>query len=291
MLLYAVLEEQVTDFMSSYWSAIESRVEKSHGSLNSDASFAELPPPIGDSLTNLVQIMGILWNGSDIRDKELLEKLYNETIDKILGFLKSLCLHPFHVVQRNPVYEMVIAHLAVLHNFCHNLGSKINDLRQRDTLQTMHKFRSKDLSDQMKTMSLLVSSYLITEDSSKPEITLGKEEITYVIGLLGDAVESKDHKGRRGESNAYHADELLKGIINISTVEDNKGTLAECGVLLILVKAMGVQSESIQLRAVKVVWSLAFDEKVRQRIKSETVHAAGLEDRFPPSACFPPTSV
>ena len=282
--MWAALENSVGKLLGDYWAGIESRVEQVSGSFSSEESQKILRESgheyLITALKNMAAAMVLFWNASDLRDRSLLETLYNDVIGLSSTTLESPCLHPLKVNRLSPVSSTVNAHIGSLHNFCHNYDAMVPDMRRRGLLRTVSKFVNIESSGKLiytRSLAILVCSYLITEDDSEAEITLGEAEIQVLINMLRNAMYAK---GYHCMKSGFHADELLQGINNISAVEVNKRLLVKGKVLPLLVEGMKTEVVSIQLAAARAVWSLAFDGDNRQEIIDEPGCIEGVYSRF-----------
>jgi len=221
---------------------------------------------IVDALTNCYHLLVVVWNGSDMKIPETLLPLYENTIPFILEALDSQ-LFPMEVAAAHPQHKVVKAILGTLHNFCNKHDNSISDLREKDALRIIGKYRNSG-ADTLKAKAMLAYSYLLSEnnDEEKSVLELGEDDIKFLITVLKDAL---GQPNERSKLYGYNAEELIVGLNNIAVIDSNKQRLVDAGILPYYLDAMKKDNPPLQECAAHGVWTLAFDENSKQKISSE----------------------
>lgn len=272
LVLEKLLEDDILNLLKVYWKAVSEAFEKKRSTAPPGSSSGQLwehyttaQKNIVEALGNCYYIMIIVWNGSDMKIPETLKLLYDGIVEFILARLDT-DLHPINVTPTHPQYKVVKACFGILHNFCDKDENAVADLRERDALRIIGKYRNSGTS-MLQMRSMLILAFLLTEsDKNKSVIELEEKDIKFLIELLQDAMNSP---GERSPKYGYTAAELIIGLNNIAIVDSNKKRLVDAGVLPIYVEAMTRKNPSLQESAVRGVWTLAFDDASVKKIKAE----------------------
>lgn len=234
-----LIDSGLAKMLVEYWTEIIAEFEERRVETNASRTDAENPPlttaqlwayysqhqkHIACAVGNCFSVMIVFWNGSDMKDEERGEKIFNSLVDFILGALDTY-LHPIEVKPEHPQHKMVKACLSVLHNLCNKHGKCIAELRLKDALRIVGKYKDSGTST-LRTKSILTYSYLLTEndDQNKSVMEMNDEDIGYIMRVLRDAIDSPNgHSKKYG----YHVDELIEGLNNIAVVDSNKNRLVD----------------------------------------------------------------
>ena len=273
LVLQTLLDNGLSDLLHEYWDATIAEFELRKKDVEPGLStgqlwnvYASSHTHIVVSLNNIYQIMIVFWNGSDLEVKETLKTIYDSTADFILQGLNG-CLYPVEVDSKHAQFKIIRSFLGTLHNFCYKYAICVPDLRLKDALRIVSRYRNAGTSA-IKTKTILVSSYLLTEmdSSSKAVVELEQSDINFLIKVLQDALRSTNEMSR---TYGYHAEELICGLDNIAVVDSNKRLLVQAGVLPLYVTAMHKNNPELQQRAARAIWTLAFDDENLQKIKAQ----------------------
>ena len=272
--LDTLLNEDIIVFLKVYWDAILKEFNAKKAETNSSLSngqlwdkFSTTQPHLLDSLNNCYYIFVLIWNGSDMEIEEIQIKLYEGTVDLVLDCLDNHLYPLLDVKSTHPQHKVVKSCLGISHNFCNKYDKAIPDLRDKDALRIIGKYRNSGTLT-LKTKSILAYSYLLSEkdDKNKSIIELEEKDIKFLITVLVHALESPDqHSTKYG----YHAEELIVGLNNVAVVDSNKKRLVDAGVLPLYVRAMAIDKAELQECAAQGVWTLAFDNESMKKIKEE----------------------
>ncbi|XP_067931490.1 uncharacterized protein [Watersipora subatra] len=274
-LLETLLNEDVITFMKVYFKAIMDEFEAKKAETGNDLSngqlwdkYAKSQPHIVDALNNCYYLLVILWNGSDMKEPKTLTALYEGAVEFVLECL-DIHLYPLKddCLAAHPQHKAIKGCLGTIHNFCNKHENAVFDLRDKDALRIIGKYRNSG-TQALKTKSIFACSYLLSEDDHKNKsvIELEEKSMKFVLSVLQDALAGEnEHSSKSG----YHADEVILGINNIAVADSNKILLVEAGVLPLYVEAMNRQKASLQEYAAQGIWMLAFDEKNMKTIKEE----------------------
>lgn len=272
LILETLLQNDIIKLLVDYWNAMMAEFDLKKKEANPSFSNGQLwdhyilaQQHIVDSLNNIYHMLVVLWNGSDMEIQEILNKIYNGCITSVLKWL-DVDLYPLETKEIKSQSKAVKACLAIIHNFCNKLNKAIPELREKDALRIVGKYRNSGLGT-LKIKSILAYSYLISEnDGNKSVIELEIVDIKILMAALRDALDSKDlHSPKFG----YHAEELFVGLNNIAVVDSNKKRLVDAGVLPFYVESMGKPNKLLQAASAQGVWILAFDDKSTEKIKAE----------------------
>ena len=234
-----LVEKDIMSLIKDYWAEIMNEFELRRTETNASRSgpdetplttselwghYLEHQKHITSAVHNCFSMMIIIWNGSDVKEDETNKAMYDGLVDFLLHTLDN-DLHPLEVKPDHPQHKMVKANLSVLHNWCNKFEQYIPDLRRKDALRIVAKYKDSATST-LRTKSILTYSYLLTEndDHNKSVIEMNDEDITYLLRVLRDAIDSPNgHSKKYG----YHVDELIEGLNNIAVVDSNKRRLVD----------------------------------------------------------------
>lgn len=271
--LETLLKEDIVPFLKVYWQAIMEEFEAKKKETGATLTNGELwdkyttsQGHIVEALNNCYAILIIIWNGSDMKINETLTTLYDGTAEFMLACLDTY-LYPLDVKSTHPQHKAAKAVLGIIHNFCNKYDDAIADLREKNALRIIGKYRNSGTVT-LKTKSILAYSYLLSEGdkTDKSVIVLEESDIKFLIAVLQDSLDSPDEHSKK---YGYHADELIIGLNNIAVVDSNKKRLVDAGILPLYVEAMARKKPALQECAARGVWTLAFDDESMKKIKEE----------------------
>lgn len=122
------------------------------------------------------------------------------------------------------------------------------------------------------TKSLLILAYLIDEENNHLIIT-DEGPIKFLIKLLVRALSIENHRHL-----GFSAAELAEGLTQIAVNDNNKKTIAKCGVLPVLVTMLQTAKDDEEsLKASETLWTLAFDDENRKEITNNQAAIGELE--------------
>lgn len=123
-----------------------------------------------------------------------------------------------------------------------------------------------------RTKSLLILAYLIDEENNHLIIT-DEDPIKFLIKLLVRALSTENHRHL-----GFSAAELAEGLTQIAVNDNNKKTIAKCGVLPVLVTMLQTAKDDEEsLKASETLWTLAFDDENRKEITNNQAAMGELE--------------
>ncbi|XP_067054111.1 uncharacterized protein [Acropora muricata] len=123
-----------------------------------------------------------------------------------------------------------------------------------------------------RTKSLLILAYLIDEENNHLIIT-DEGPIKFLIKLLVRALSTENHRHL-----GFSAAELAEGLTQIAVNDNNKKTIAKCGVLPVLVTMLQTAKDDEEsLKASETLWTLAFDDENRKEITNNQAAIGELE--------------
>lgn len=267
-----VTENGVVDLLKDYWAALIADFELKRKDTAEDvgigqlwAIFTETQRHLVNALFNCYHLLLIFWHTSDLKDEERPKYVYDNLVDFVLNALNTH-LYPINVEGVHPQSKMVKACLGIINNLCNRYSECVSDLRKKDALKIVSKYRNTGTST-LKTISIIGCSFLLTEtDDRNAIIELEESDINFIVGVLRDALNSPSTISTK---YGYHADEVIAGLNNIAVVESNKKRLVDAGVLPLYVEAMAVDKPSLQEKAAQGIWALAFDDDSRCKITDE----------------------
>lgn len=285
LVLKTLLDNNLVGLLKDYWEAVVVEFEQQRKDMEEGLTtarlwklYAESPSQkhITDSLVNCYNIMLIFWNGSDWKVDETLKLIYDGVGEFLLTLLDTyMYTGSVEIETSHALHKLTKSALGTIHNCCHKYVDCIADLRRKDALRIVGRYRNAGTST-LKTKSILCCSYLLTENTDADDrslVELDQSDITFVIKILQDALRST---GEMSKKYGYHAEELITGLNNIATVDCNKSKLVSSGVLPLYVEAMNkTKKPALQESAAKAIWTLAFDSENLRKIKEESGCMAG----------------
>lgn len=276
-IIYKCIDTQLPLLMDNLWEEITKKYTGLKHSYPIEATAADLwsyykvdHDYLIAALGNLDHCLTVFRNGSDIRDdKELIDRIYNTIVHFLLKILRSECISPPLYEES---YEIAVSCLTTLFNFCVNGSWHVPELRQLNLLNTLERFIPLDADHdiiELKTHALLVSSYLLTEEERKTDLTLDSETIKFLVEQLEDAMDGESEGG-------YHPDELMSGVNNIASIDLNKPKLVDANVLPLYVRALKFDSEDLQVQGAQGIWALSFNQEAKRCIVEEAGCMTGM---------------
>ena len=231
--------------------------------------FREQQLHIIEAIFNLYKFLLVFWNGSDIRDAQLLSAIHSAGVtDFALSVLNSKYCFPLLNVLEGAQYKMVKSCLGIIHNMVHNFESLVPYIRQQNGLKICSKFISLDSEKLVviKGKAAMVSAHIITEGEDTSGIALGEKEIKFIMGAIQRALVSKDFYST---TYGYHADELFAGLNRLAVHESNKQKIVDAGALPFYVDALKTKDSKLQACAAQGLWTLAFNKYSKEKILIE----------------------
>ncbi|XP_035273869.1 uncharacterized protein LOC118227475 [Anguilla anguilla] len=201
--------------------------------------------------------LSAIWNLSDA------SFLFAKELGKLdaLQYLLAVLDHgPYKekLGEKNVQY-LVKASLCILHNVAkvpHNRPL----LRQNNGVQKIAYYTRVE-DELLKVVSIMTLGYIIDEDES--ELIMDESgAVEIMVKLLQGALNSKDRRCR-----GYTPFEIAEGLTLIATCERNKMKIYECGAVPKCLDMMKSEDFRDRLFATKVIWQLAFDESLREKLK------------------------
>ncbi|KAG7468065.1 hypothetical protein MATL_G00138790 [Megalops atlanticus] len=115
----------------------------------------------------------------------------------------------------------------------------------------------------LKVVSIMLLGYIIDEDES--ELIMDESDaIEIMVKLLQGALNSKDRRCR-----GYTSFEIAEGLTLIGTCERNKKKIFECGAVPKCIEMMKSEDYRDRLFATKVIWQLAFNGTLREKLRED----------------------
>ncbi|KAJ8391656.1 hypothetical protein AAFF_G00087970 [Aldrovandia affinis] len=167
------------------------------------------------------------------------------------------------------VQYLVKASLCILHNVA-KVPQNRPLLRQNDGVQKIAYYTRVD-DELLRVVSIMLLGYIIDEDES--ELIMDQSgAVEIMVKLLQGALNSKDRRCR-----GYTPFEITEGLTLIATCERNKKKIYDSGAIPIFLDMMQSEDSRDRLFATKVIWQLAFNGTLREKLKDNEALMSTLE--------------
>lgn len=118
-----------------------------------------------------------IWNGTDIREQDLLQRIYDVWMPFMLREFNRGYLYPVVTASHGGQYKTVRSFLGTMHNFAHKLENGVTSMRvEKDLLGIVLRY-VEDSSHNISVKAIIVMSYLIEEGADASVIKLDEREI------------------------------------------------------------------------------------------------------------------
>lgn len=158
--------------------------------------------------------------------------------------------------------EFLRLHIGTLHNIVSRIESVHNDFRQLKAVDIIQKFRKLHDYPTVVVTTLMMQSYLVTEDNNE-RLNSDEEVFKWLVDILDCSIrDTYFHESK------FAIIKVIKAFNNLTVTDENKRRIVEAGALPHYVKLLSVdRKESEQQAAAHGIWMLAFMHK--QRINNE----------------------
>ncbi|KAI8503143.1 hypothetical protein Bbelb_189640 [Branchiostoma belcheri] len=123
----------------------------------------------------------------------------------------------------------------------------------------------------VKSVSMMTLAKIIDEEQSEL-LAEDTGAIDFLINMLRRALEAANRRAR-----GFSVAELCEGLAKLAVNEKNKKKIVEKEALPLLVKVLETGNELEKTEAANTVWTLAFDDDVREKIMAEPELVPSLE--------------
>lgn len=263
----------------SYWDYYSWR--KEIGDLLSSVSYAN----VSMKMLKALNIIGIfkndevwfptyyayntMWNFSDASAQLALSLAEADAV----RLLTCNCGHkPYlNAIHSKNVHYIIKASLSILHNIARNPSIK-HYFKEQKTSEVIQPFiSSKD--EMFKVLSMMTMAYIIEEDDNATLI----DETGSIPCMLQWLDKALDSNKRRYKGFTPH--EIVQGLEKLAVIDSNKLKIVEGGILPLLIRMLQYDDVREQSSAARILWTLLFDETVREKfVKDEQELATLLEN-------------
>ncbi|XP_052267989.1 uncharacterized protein LOC127869450 isoform X1 [Dreissena polymorpha] len=197
-----------------------------------------------------------MWNISDASAK-LAKNLADNDAVKLLTLN---CGHkPYlQALHSKNVFYVVKASLSILHNIARASGMKPL-FEENKTGETIMPFLESE-DDMLKILATLTIAHIVDEEENKTLIT-ETGTIKCIVSWLGNALDSA-----RRRFKGFTPQELTEGLNKLAVNDSNKMKIIEEDALPQFIKMLKHEDVREQSSAARIVWTLAFDKDVRQKL-------------------------
>ncbi|XP_070554362.1 uncharacterized protein [Ptychodera flava] len=212
----------------------------------------------------------VLWNGSDALPA-MCREIGKAGIIKILfDQLKDPENSPSNLTGEedysfiNPD-RMVRSNMGILHNVIRNCLDNRVYFREANAVDLLSGYLNCKHAT-IQAISVLILAYVI-KDEEVDKISTGDESVKFLLMILKSAIAAEDHM-----SPEYFFDvtEIVDGLIYLAANDGNKLKFVENGVLPLLVQLLQPECSTLEQRlAATAIWTLAFHNKNKDRIRNE----------------------
>ncbi|XP_078577148.1 uncharacterized protein LOC144862496 [Branchiostoma floridae x Branchiostoma japonicum] len=123
----------------------------------------------------------------------------------------------------------------------------------------------------VKSVSMMTLAKIIDEEQSDL-LAEDTGAIDFLVKMLERALGAANRRAR-----GFGIAELCEGLAKLAVSENNKKKIVDKGALPLLVKVFETGSDLQKVEAANTVWTLAFDDDVREKIKAEPELVPSLE--------------
>ncbi|XP_013394066.1 uncharacterized protein LOC106161607 isoform X2 [Lingula anatina] len=217
-----------------------------------------------DAMTNMKVAMGIIWNCTDRGPECCTKAIEVGIIELTLRILQDERLAPNELTTDYSRF-LVKAILGMYHNISQNVPESAQVFRNANTLEILSRFLQTTFLT-IKTKTLFVLAYITTE-AENDILNASDANIHFMIELLKGTLANDKHYSVK---SGYRTSELLHALNKLASNDANKEKLVEGGILPSCVQLLRPEnSEEEQVLAAQCVWTLAFSEENKQKIRDE----------------------
>ncbi|GAB1603875.1 uncharacterized protein LOC106868605 isoform X1 [Argonauta hians] len=200
-----------------------------------------------------------MWNFSDASAQLALSLAESDAV----RLLTCNCGHkPYlNAIHSKNVHYIIKASLSILHNIARNSSIK-HYFKEQKTSEVIQTFiSSKD--EMFKVLSMMTNAYIVEEEDNQALI----EETGSISCMLQWLDKALDCNKRRYKGFTPY--EIVQGLEKLAVTDFNKSKIMDGGVLPMLSRMLQHDEVREQCSAARILWTLLFDETVRERMVNE----------------------
>ncbi|XP_074653238.1 uncharacterized protein LOC141907481 [Tubulanus polymorphus] len=250
-----LIELNIVDLFIRIWNSIHDDDEENREIHES---------PVG--LKNIVQIVIILWNTSDI-SRQLCRQITDKGCLQLgLMDLKSAEFALQKLGNDNKLYY-VKGLLGIMHNVCrHDDGNSREVFRSADAVAILQSYLPVR-SLVIRTKVLLILSYLLDE-TENDILNADDQNISFFIDILRAALNSDSHFSK---DYGFHASEIVDGLNHLAANDSNKTRIVANNALPLYVRLIDAGLTTVEQHlATRGLWILAFNDDCKKAIKMQS---------------------
>ncbi|KAL3836546.1 hypothetical protein ACJMK2_021970 [Sinanodonta woodiana] len=211
------------------------------------------------TLKKMFTIVWVLCDASEAFCQHILEsKVMNPTLINLLRYLTNI---PY--MSSEKLIYFVKAILGILHNIVRHLESSKWTLRDLEVVPLLQSLLSGSRVQIITAKVLIILSYLISEAENEI-INSDDQNISFIIQVLGCAMDSKKHFSA---TYGMDAQETLRGLNNLAINDGNKVRIVRNNALPLYSKLLAIGNDEEVHLAVCGLWSLGFSLSNKQKIR------------------------
>ncbi|XP_014769431.1 uncharacterized protein LOC106868605 isoform X1 [Octopus bimaculoides] len=197
-----------------------------------------------------------MWNFSDASAQLALSLAESDAV----RLLTCNCGHkPYlNAIHSKNVHYIIKASLSILHNIARNPSIK-HYFKEQKTSEVIQTFiSSKD--EMFKVLSMMTMAYIVEEEDNQTLI----EETGSILCMLQWLDKALDCNKRRYKGFTPY--EIVQGLEKLAVTDSNKLKIVDGGILSMLSRMLQFDDVREQCSAARILWTLMFDENVRERL-------------------------